>query len=241
VYVSGVATDITLELFDKMIKPVLQEFRENGGSVASLKKNMSLKSKSFEQQLKRIIEDRMLILRMGLPGQVMDLLAMWFKSYGLSVGDAQIEERKRISAWSDAVGPEVPDLYGGIMDIVGWFVVAIATSIGAIVCGGAGIAILLSGPIGLVAGAAITSAVAFLTIRYGREKAGRFTENWDAPAWVAKRILTRSKIAKIREEFQSQLENQLRKETLILQDEFKTRIYKITELQIEGLSEIAQL
>jgi hypothetical protein len=132
-------------------------------------------------------------------------------------------------------------LYSRIMDTVGWFVVAIATSIGAMVCGGAGIAILLSGPIGLVAGAAITSAVALLTIKYGKEKAARFTENWVAPTWVAQRILTRSKIARIREEFQLQLENQLRKETLILEDEFKTRIYKITELQIEGLSEIAQL
>jgi molecular chaperone DnaK len=241
VYVSDVASDITLELFDKQIKPLLHEFRENGGSAASLKMNMSLKAKLFEPQLRMIIEARMQTLRMGLPGQVMDLLAKWFKSHGLSAGDAQIEERKKFSAMSDAFGPEVPDLYGSIMDTVGWFVVAIATSIGAMICGGAGMAILVSGPVGLVAGAVLSSVIALLTIRYGKEKALRFTDNWAAPPWLSKMLLTRQKIAGTRREFRLQLENQLRKETLILQDEFKTRIYKITELQIEGLSEIAQL
>lgn len=240
-YVSDVAVDITSELFDKTIKPVLQEFRENGGSIALLKKNMSSQAKSFEPQLKRIIEDRMLTLRMGLPGQVRDLLTKWFESYGLGVGDAQIEEGKRISAASDAVRPKVPDLYGRIMDTVGWSVVGIATSIGAMVCGGAGTAILISGPIGLIAGVVLTSAIAFLTVRYGKEKAERFAENWVAPAWVVKRVLTQSKIAKTREDFQLQLENQLQEETATLQDEFETMIRKITELQIEGLSEIAQL
>ena len=39
----------------------------------------------------------------------------------------------------------------------------------------------------------------------------------------------------------AQLEEKLREETVTLQDEFETRIRKITELQIEGLSEITQL
>jgi molecular chaperone DnaK len=240
-YVSNVAADITLELFDKTIKPVLQEFRENGGSVALLKENMSLRAKSFEPELKTIIENRMLTLKMGLPGQVKELLTKWFESYGLSAGDAHIEEGKRISASRDAVGPEAPDLYGGIMDTVGWFVVGIATSIGAMVCGGAGTAILVSGPIGLVVGVVLTSVIAVLTVRYGKEKARRFAENRVAPAWVVKRVLSPSKIARTRRDFQSQLEKQLREETASLQDEFEARIRKITELQIEGLSEIAQL
>jgi molecular chaperone DnaK len=240
-YVSDVAVDITSELFEKTIKPFLQEFRENGGSVALLKKNMSSKAESFEPQLKKIIEDRMLNLRMGLPGQVRDLLTKWFESYGLGVGDAQIEEGKEMSDSSDTIRPEVPDLYGRIMDTVGWSVVAITTSIGAMVCGGAGTAILISGPIGLIVGVVLTSVIAFLTVRYGKEKAERFAENWVAPAWVVKRVLTQSKIDKTHQDFQLQLENKLQEETATLQDEFVSMIRKITELQIESLFEIAQL
>jgi actin-like ATPase involved in cell morphogenesis len=240
-YVADVAADITLEVFDKKIKPVLQEYRASGGSLALLKKNVSLKAKSFEPELKKIIENRMKTLRMGLPEQVRDLLTKWIASYGLSVGDAQIEQGMKISIGSDAVGSGAPDIYGGIMDTVGWFVVGIATSIGAILCGGAGTAVLVSGPIGLIGGAVLALVIAYLTVRYGKEKALELAENWDAPALVIKRALTKSKIHKAREAFQSQLEKKLREETVTLQDEFEARIRKITELQIEGLSEITQL
>ena len=240
-YVSDVATDITLELFDKKIQPVLQEYRDSGGSLAAIKSSVSSKAKSFEPDLRKIVEQRMLTLRMGLPEQVKDMLTKWFESHGLSTGDAQIEQGRRISIGSDAIGSGAPDLYGGIMDTVGWFVVGIATSIGAILCGGAGTAILVAGPVGLIGGAVLALVIAYLTVRHGKEKAAKLAENWDAPAWVIKRALTQPKIHKAREVFRSQLEERLREETVTLQDEFEARIRKITELQIEGLSEIAQL
>ncbi|KPK43516.1 MAG: hypothetical protein AMJ65_05505, partial [Phycisphaerae bacterium SG8_4] len=84
-------------------------------------------------------------------------------------------------------------------------------------------------------------AIAYLTVRHGKEKAAKLAENWDAPAWVIKRALTKSKIQKARDAFRSQLEERLREETVTLQDEFEDRIRKITEQQIEGLSEITQL
>ena len=240
-YVSDVANDITFELFDKAIKPLLQEFRDHGGSIASLKENASSKAASLEPELRKIIEEKMVTLRMGLPAQVRELLVKWFESHGLSVGDTQIEEGQKIATASDALGPAVPNLYGGIMDIVGWFVVGIATSIGAIVCGGTGTAILFSGPIGLIGGAVLALVIAYLTVRHGKEKAEKLAENWEAPAWIVKRALTQSKVNKAREQFQLQLAERLTEETSALQDEFEARIRKITELQIESLSEIAQL
>jgi hypothetical protein len=240
-YVVDVANDITFEVFDKTIKPLLQEFRDNGGSIASLKENVSSKAASFEPELRKIIEEEMVTLRMGLPGQVRELLVKWFESHGLSVGDAQIEEGQNISTASGALAPAVPNLYGGIMDTVGWFLVGIAASIGAIVCGGAGTAILVSGPIGLIGGAMLALVLAYLTVRYGKEKAEKLAKNWEAPAWLVKRAFTQSKVNKAREQFQSQLAERLAEETAALQDGFEARIRKITELQIEGLSEIAQL
>ena len=100
---------------------------------------------------------------------------------------------------------------------------------------------MISGPFGLIVGVVLTSVIAFLTVRYGKEKAQRFAENWVAPAWVVKRVLTQAKIDKTHKDFQLQLENKLQEETATLQDEFETMIRKITELQIESLSEIAQL
>jgi hypothetical protein len=109
----------------------------------------------------------------------------------LSIGDAQIGQGRRILIRSDAIGSGAPDLYGGIVDTVGWFVVGIATSIGAMLCGGAGTAVLVSGPVGLIGGAVLVLVIAYLTVRHGKEKATKLAENWDAPAWVIKRAQKR--------------------------------------------------
>jgi hypothetical protein len=127
------------------------------------------------------------------------------------------------------------------METVGWFVVGMATSVGAMICGGAGTALLAAGPIGLLAGALLSAVAAFLAVRYGKTRAKELADSWNAPAWVVKRVMTPSRIARAREEFKSRLEETLRHETASLQDQMEARIREITESQIEGLSEITQL
>ena len=55
------------------------------------------------------------------------------------------------------------------------------------------------------------------------------------------RVLLPSRIANMRGDFQSRLESTLRRETAALQDELEAKIRTVTQKQIEGLSEIAQL
>jgi len=240
-YISDVATDVTSEVFDKSIRPVLEDFRDKGGSVSALRETISANVKADEDRLREIIEGRMRTLSLGLPGQLNELLADWFGSYGLSVGDKPVGDGRFVSVQGDVIGPETPDLYGGIMETVGWFVVGLATSVGAMVCGGAGTALVATGPVGLLAGALLSAVAAFLAVRYGKTKARELADNWNAPAWVIKTVMTPSRTAKARQQFKSRLEETLRRETAGLQDRMETRIREITEAQIEGLSEIAQL
>lgn len=141
----------------------------------------------------------------------------------------------------DLVRPDAPDLYGSVMETVGWFVVALATSAGAMISGGTGMALLAAGPVGLIAGALLTAVVAFLAVRYGKARAKELADTWNAPSWVVKKVLTASRIAKMREEFKSRLQDMLHRETVTLQNQLEARIREVTETQIEGLSEIAQL
>ncbi len=240
-YISAVATDVTNELFDKSIRPVLEDFRVHGGSVNALRDTIGANVKDHEDKLKEIIEDRMRTLSLGLPGQLNELLARWFGEYGLSVGDEPVEGQAAASMQQDMVGADAPDLYGGIMETVGWFVVAMAASVGAMICGGTGTALLATGPVGLLAGALLTAVVAFLGVRYGKAKARELADNWSAPAWVVKRVLTAARIARTRKAFKTRLEERLRQETATLQDQMESRIREITQSQIEGLSEITQL
>jgi hypothetical protein len=241
-YVAGVAADVTTELFDKIIRPILEEFRQKGGSVKSLRDSIAAQVRANEAKLREIIEGRMHTLRLGLPGELNELLRDWFGSYGLSVGEKPLEEAQRVPVGQDLVPPSTPDLYGSIMEVVGWFVVALAATVGASLSGGGGIALLaFAGPAGLIIGAIIAAVVAFLAVRYGTARARELADTWNAPPWVVKNILMPSRIASMRADFQTRLEQTLRRETASLQGELESRIRTITERQVESLSEIAQL
>jgi len=240
-YVAGVAADVTSELFDKAIRPILERFREQGGSTKTLRESIAAEVRAHGDKLSQIIDARMRTLRLGLPGQLNELLKTWFGSYGLSVGAKPIEESQRVSIAAEVVGPTTPDLYGGIMETVGWFVVALATTVGAAILGGGGIHLLAAGPVGWVAGAVISAAVALLTVRYGITRAKELADSWNAPAWIVKNILLPSRIIRMRTDFRDRLEETLGRETATLQNELEARICAVTGQQIEGLSEITQL
>ena len=240
-YVSGVAADVTTELFDRTIRPIVEEFREKGGSVKILRESIAAQVKANESRFQTIIEKRMQTLRRGLPGELNEMLRDWFESYGLSVGERPIDETRQTAVSEAFVQPDTPDLYGGIMDTVGWFVVALAATVAASVSGGGGLALLASGPVGWIAGAVIGAVVTFLAVRYGMAKAKELADTWNAPAWIVKNVLLPSRIAKMRGDFQNRLKETLERETQALQNELETRIRQVTERQIEGLSEVTQL
>ena len=240
-YMAGVAADATTELFDKIIRPILEDFRQKGGSVKNLRDAISGQVKANETKLTEIIEGRMRTLRLGLPGELNELLREWFGLYGLSVGDKPLEEAQRTGAGQELIPPSTPDLYGSIMDVVGWFVVALAATAGAAISGGGGLHLLAAGPVGWVIGGVLVAVAAFLAVRYGTARARELADTWNAPSWVARSILTASRIARMRTDFQMRLERTLRHETATLPGELESRIRTITENQIESLSEITQL
>jgi molecular chaperone DnaK len=239
-YVAGVAADMTAEVFDKTMRPILEDFRHKGGSVKGLRESIAAQVRANEGTFRDIIEGRMRTLRLGLPGQLNELLRDWFGSYGLSVGEKPLEEAQQMPA-GELVQPSTPDLYGSIMEAVGWFVVAVAATVGASISGGGGIALIAAGPGGFIAGAVIAAVIAFLAARYGTTRARELADTWNAPPWVVRNVLLPSRIANMRGDFQSRLESTLRRETAALQDELEAKIRTVTQNQIDGLSEITQL
>ena len=240
-YIEGVAADVTSELFDKTIRPTLEEFRRSGGAVRTLRDTVAGKVADNEAQLRDIIQERLQTLRLGLPGELNEMLSRWFGSYGLSVGEKPVEQTSQVAVGKDMVRPDAPDLYGPVCETVGWFVVALATSVGAAVSGGGGMALLATGPVGLVIGAVLSAVAAFLAVRYGKARARELADNWNAPAIIVRNVLTTARIAKMRRQFKTHLQESLRRQTAPLQDELETKIREVTHNQIEGLSEVTQL
>ena len=157
------------------------------------------------------------------------------------MGDKPVEQTSQVPVGEDMVRPDAPDLYGPVCETVGWFVVALATSVGAAVSGGGGMALLATGPVGLVIGAVLSAVAAFLAVRYGKARARELADNWNAPAIIVRNVLTAARIAKMRRQFKTHLQESLRRQTAPLQDELEAKIRQVTHNQIEGLSEVTQL
>ena len=180
-------------------------------------------------------------MRTGLPGQVKELFSRWLMSYGLSVPDETFSKEKPFSVDQEVLGESIPDIYNGMVETAGWFVVAAATSYGAAISGGAGTVLILSGPLGLIIGGILTCVVALLAVRYGKEKARNYASSWEAPAWLVKRTLTESKIQKARQQFQDQIRQSLNEQCFAICVQFQERINTVAKQQIQALSEITQL
>ncbi|MBN1972525.1 MAG: Hsp70 family protein [Sedimentisphaerales bacterium] len=237
---SALIGDITSNLFDAGIKPVLTEFRKSGGSVASLRNHISSEAKVFEPEMRTIVEERINVLTAGLSDQLTRLVVEWFASYGLSIGDDRVYREATVSMEIDGK-ILVPDLYTGILELIGWFTAGTITSIVAGLCGGGGVAFILSGPIGWIIGAILAALVSVLSLPYGVKRAKEMAETWNAPAWLIKRNLTESKITKARNKVQAHLKTILSEKLEKIESDFEDRVREVVETQIEALSEIETL
>lgn len=240
-YAEQIAADVTTQLFDPKIRPLLEQFREQGGSVGDLRQRTELETQAFETQLQAIVAQRTEAIKTGLPAQIKRSFADWLSTYGLSLPGDTLSEGQGFAIDKDLLDRHLPDLYGDLVDTAGWFVVAAMASLGASLSGGAGTALLVSGPVGWLIGALLAGMVSLLAVRHGKDKAKQLAETWSAPAWMTQRLLSTTKINRSREQFRSQIQDKLSQQCEHLHAEFQQRLQEVAQQQIDALSEISQL
>lgn len=232
-----ISESISRELYDGKIKPVLDEFRSRGGSVESLKSRMSNVATSFESRLKRTIEEKITVFAGALPVAVRELLGLWFEKHGLIPPEVDMVVDVETSLLKD-LSPEVPDV---IERIFGIAVAAVIAPVGAMICGGGGMALIASGPLGLVIGFVLTAVVAYLSVKYGPVRAKEMAEKWEIPNWILKRAITDGKITRIREKLSREIEMAILRELAGKRDELTDQVEMIVINEIEALSDINKL
>jgi hypothetical protein len=239
---SQIADAMTMELFDKKIGPILLDFKKTGGSVASLKKKISAAASSFEPQIEKITEEKMSILMRGLPVALDELASKWFEKYGLTWGTSDISISDYDVGKAGATDVEIPEFYEDIENAITIVSVSLITSISAMICGGGGMALIVSGPIGLIIGVILGIVIGALAAVYGIEKAKGMAENWEGtPKFLIRRALSTSKIDKVRTDMKSQIEDKIENGLSELHVEFERQAAERVEREIDALSEINQI
>ena len=236
---SRIAQDITAELYDQKIRSILIEFREAGGTIASVKERVASAVKNSETGLREILHKHMDTFVKGIPVQLQELVCKWFDKEGLyySAPLLQMRHPARLSEME----VDTPDLYDEITKHISYFVMGVVASIVANICGGAGLALIVSGLIGWIIGAIIGTLAIFIGLRAAK----RWVESRDIPKWLVRLALRERRMTKLLKRYRSEFEQAIKEQITASSEkpiqELLAKIADSIDREIECLSAIDQL
>jgi len=241
----GIASQVVGELFDERIKPTLLKFREEGGAIASLKQQIISAAKTFEPRLKAILDERKAVLTEGLPTQIRELVSGWLKDHGIAFPEVRLAAVSLDTGQIGGMGDPV-DVYDGIASRLAALAVTIPAAIAAMICGGGGTAIIMSGPIGWLIGLILTAVIGYLAIKHGLKAARRMAEEWRIPTavmWVLRKtgLLSDGRISETRERLKNEVEAKVKAEAEKTYDALEKEVATAVQREIDALGEINHL
>lgn len=239
-----IVSKILSELFDARIRPILLEFREKGGTVTELENRIGTEATCFEKRINTIVAEEIGENMHTLFAMVLDHVRTWLKENDLRM--AEVEEDARFSAGKVDLGRLDPKVAETIVTTVNTIVGTIITIVVANICGGGGMALLASGPFGLLLGGVLGVAVAMLAATMGREKATQLAKSVTIPTNVSpipgtklnpmNAILTDKKIQTCRCEMGKDLEKKLEEASEEILNEVQSKTERLIRDEIARLN-----
>jgi len=246
--VDSLLKEISNNIFDDKIKNRLLYFRNNGGTINSLKESIQSDIYSFEPKMKQIIKAKMLILQKGLPESILQKTHNWFLRNDIQyTGD-------KINLYNSGAIPEesididhnnISNFETAIMNVVNVFISSIIGVIIAGLAGGEGLALIAAGPVGWIIGLIIGIAITILAATLGRKKAKVFVQTQYIKSWVTKQILPKwwinKKILKSKRKFEKELKEEFIKILKEPKNDMIKALKNNIQREIDSLSVINQL
>lgn len=233
-----IAESIVQELFDKKLRPMLIQFRDEGGSVAALEERLTQAVASLQPRTRTVVEEKLANYAKGISRSLHELVESWVQDHGVV-----LPEERNISEGleGETIGVseiEIPDLYGQIIRATGAVTGSAIAIIAAKVCGGGGIALIASGPIGWIAGLILGAAVSFLTLRFGVAKAKQMAKEWEVPPLLLKKTITDARILKMREKMVADMQLQVQPALSEMEGKLTSEVSDVVNREIDALSDI---
>ncbi|MDR2643272.1 MAG: rod shape-determining protein [Planctomycetaceae bacterium] len=239
-----IVSKIAVDLFDDKIRPILIAFRENGGTINKLESDISMEAMAFESNINKLVNDEIGNSLTALFSMVLENVRDWLKRNDLRMGDVQNDTN--FKAGKVDIGRVDPKVAESVVGVVNTIVGTIITIIVANICGGGGMAIIMSGPLGLVIGGIIGVVVGILTVSVGKEKAAEIAKNFTIPSNISplpftkinplNTILTDKRIIVCREEMQKDLSKKI---DYALQDVLSDILSKVEDIICNEISALS--
>ena len=238
--VDKILQEISNEIFDDKIKNRLLDFRNNGGTINSLKENIQSDIYPFLPKMKKISQDNMLILQNALPESVLNKTHNWFLKNEIKyTGD------KIVLSIPPVTDPKInqndfSSLESTIADAVNVFVGSILGIIFASIQG-----LLLGGPIGWIIELIGIAVATFYVLKLGRKQAkGKITSmkfgSKISKIIISKRWINKS-VNKGKEKFKKKLKEELTNNLEEPKNDMIKALKNNIQREIDSLSVINQL
>ncbi|WP_295390033.1 Hsp70 family protein [uncultured Thiodictyon sp.] len=233
-----IAERVAVGLFDQGIAPILHAFRRTGGSVAALKEQIAAQAVAFQPQIESIVTTAIAQVLTGVAADTTELMRDWYRRHGLSFGQGVSHDGRPLTKGNDLSIAD-PNIYAEIEGVIFALSTTVVTVLAAVVSGGAGTALIMSGHLGLAIGALIGLVAGFLVARYGTEEAKRRAEAWEGtPRWIIARALTDAKIASLRDDIKAQVADKVKAQADGAREGLEGQIRRQVEQEIENISAI---
>ena len=153
-FAEDVAKAVSGQLIPKMRSAYIDWYRK-GGRLIDVEEKIKAACKTFSAE--RIVAERSSRLQEDIKRTTLDFVRAWLKEHGVSVSDDRLDlvlarDRSTMapSEWntSEVMSQQIAESFTGIL-------AGILGVIGGVVAGGGGVALIASGPIGWIIGAAI--------------------------------------------------------------------------------------
>jgi hypothetical protein len=226
------------EFFRKKIRPLFEEFRKEGGSLASLRRRLSEVLAAEEPFLRQSMESNFPLVISGLREEIRKLTAVWFSGHGIvAPGRDFSRTSQEENTEKGIISIGVPGI-DGVLDILGGILGGIVTAGSAFLCGGSGTALLTAGPVGMAAGGIAGLSISWLLMRYGRKRVKGMAEEIALPPWLAAAIVAERRITGAEKELEKAMEKYLEIRLSYIRKDLEDHVRTIAADEIKALSEI---
>ncbi len=227
-------------IFQDKVHPLLNEFRSKGGTINDLERTIAREVSSSTDSIHDYIKEQIEDAARRLPYEIMKAVADWFaKEEVYFVGESKYIYTLSRGLTDDYNFNESLDaqLFNSIEKIVYGLITVITASI----CGGSGLAIIMSGPIGLLIGGAIGAFI----VRYGFKRAKDQIKEKNLRPSFAKILLSEKSIdrtiSKGEENFSKHIEENTRRELKKVSEDVMHEARLLIEREISSISALSQL
>lgn len=236
-FLTGLASDLAGE-FVAMIEPIMTDFRKAGGRVSDLEKQIEDQGPAMEALVGERVAARFPELVAKTNQAIADILLPWFQSKHIRWDPEKLHITQERPA--PVAGPRIP-----LDDVCMQALTAITSTIMAVVvgtlCGGAGTALLASGPIGWIIGAVLGVAVTLAVAWKGHDYAEKTTKSICIPARLAWLAMRKVNYEKIKSDMTDELLRVFTPELENRQAELRRHIDDLTRAQIDDISALDRL